>query len=449
MSIIINEVYDIEIIDMTDSGEGIGKLFSIAVFVDGTVPGDKVKVNIYELKKNYAKGNIVDFIEKSSMRIEPICGHFDQCGGCSIQNMRYKDQLELKKKIVLDALKRIGKIEEPNLKEIVGMEDEFYYRNKSSFPYVNKIGYFKKKSHEIVEIKDCIIHDKIFNPILDSLRTLINRHGINSYDELTHKGYLRNVMLRVSRKTGGIMIVFVTNSESPERLEALINELLTENYNIESIIHNINMKKGNKILGDKNSVLFGEGTIIDSIGEFDFTISPNSFFQVNNIQTAKLYEKALEYASTNGNEIVFDLYSGIGTITLFLAKGAKKVYGIEVVKEAIADANFNMELNKINNVEFIEGEAHSAIGSLIEEGIKPDVVVVDPPRKGLEESLVLDICELNPSKVVYVSCKPSTLARDVKLFTENGYEMIEATAFDLFPHTMHVETIVKLQRKSM
>ncbi|MEA3423544.1 MAG: 23S rRNA (uracil(1939)-C(5))-methyltransferase RlmD [Bacillota bacterium] len=440
--------YEIKIIDLTDKGEGIGKIDDLAVFIDGAVPGDVVEAKIVELKKNYAIGEIVNIIKESDVRTNPLCKHFNDCGGCQIQNIKYDEQLKIKKQVVKDALERIGNQKDFVLFDTLGMENPFHYRNKSSLPLDKnkKIGFYKKRSHDLVSIDECVIQGQIMNEIMNEIQKKILELNISTYDEKIHKGLLRHIVIRESKSHNNLMIIFATNGKSFKGLDMLVDYLIEKFPQIISVYQSINKDKGNRIMGYNNKLIYGKDEIIDTINEYSFKISPNSFFQVNNIQTEKLYQTALDYAELKGDEIVFDLYCGIGTITQFLAKNAKKVYGIESVGSAIDDAVENTKLNDIDNVEYISGKAEKEIDQLLGMRIIPDVIVVDPPRKGLDTKLIDKIIDVKPDKLIYISCKPSTLARDIRILTQNGYTLEKVQPVDMFPHTMHVETIVALSK---
>ncbi|MBN2260723.1 MAG: 23S rRNA (uracil(1939)-C(5))-methyltransferase RlmD, partial [Clostridiales bacterium] len=433
-----DKLYEIEIIDLTDKGEGIGKIDDLAVFIDGAVPGDHVKIKISQLKKNYGIGEIVEIISESEIRTKPLCMHFEDCGGCQVQNIKYEEQLKIKKQIVKDALDRIGHQNDYELFDTIGMENPYGYRNKSSFPLDSEgnMGFYKKRSHDLIEIEDCVIQGNLINKVMKEIQRQIKILEISIYNETSHKGMLRHVVIRESKSKSEVMVIFVTNGKSLNGLEILSASLMNSFPEVISIYQNINKDKGNRIMGFHNQLISGEAEIIDKIKEYSFKISPNSFFQVNNSQTEKLYQTALDYAELKGDEIIFDLYCGIGTITHFLAEKAKKVYGIEIVGEAIDDAIENTKLNQLDNIEYILGRAEEEIDQLYYSRISPNIVVVDPPRRGLDTKLIDKIIEIKPEKIVYVSCKPSTLARDVAVFTANGYKLIKAQPVDMFPHTM-------------
>lgn len=437
----LNDRIELEITDMTEEGEGIGRYEGMAYFVDGAVYGDRVEAAVTQLKKTYAKAKAMKIIKPSEFRTKPECKHYERCGGCQLMDLTYEGQLKLKHKVVTDALERIAKIESPTIKQVIGMDQPKNYRNKSSMPvYKSMIGYYMIRSHKIVQIDECLIHDEAFN---DTLRTVKNL--LKQYDT----SQIRHVVFRVSKSTREMMLILVTPYAPSKEIRKIASEIMENHSEIKSVFHNQNDLNSSEILGRKFKLIAGKDCIVDEIGGYKFMISPNSFFQINNIQTQKLYDKALEYASLEGGETVFDLYCGIGTIAMFLSSKASKVYGIESVKEAVEDARENVKLNNVENIEFIHGKAEEQVFELLEKGIRPDVVVVDPPRKGLEPELIEALIKLSPKKIVYVSCKPSTLARDLNVFTQSGYEFIEATPVDLFPNTMHVECITRLVRKDL
>jgi 23S rRNA (uracil1939-C5)-methyltransferase len=446
-SIDLKKTYEIDIRDLTDKGEGIGSIDGLTVFVNGTVPGDRASVKVTTLKKNYAIGDIVEILFPSDIRVQPPCEYFGTCGGCQIQNISYKEQLRIKKQLVVDALERIGNLKDVQVEETLGMEDPYRFRNKSSFPLnsYGEMGFYKKRSHEIVPINACLIQGDIVDKLMNFIQGWIKHEKISTYDEKRHKGLLRHVVIRESKENGEVMVIFVTNSKKKESvIERLSLELAKTFPMVQSVYQNINRSKGNRILGFENIHLSGKMQIIDHIGNQAFKISPNSFFQVNNSQANKLYDKALEYADLKGEEIVFDLYCGIGSITSRLALKAKKVYGIEVVGDAIDNAEENKALNNIQNIEYILGYSEDETEELVQRGIIPDVIVVDPPRKGLETKLIDKIIDVKPDRIVYVSCKPSTMARDVAIFTQHGYTLEKVQPVDMFPHSMHVETVARL-----
>jgi len=443
--------YFIEVQDLGENGEGIGRIDGFTVFIDGGVPLDRGIIKITKVKKSYGIGRIESLIEASPYRINPECSVAEECGGCQIQHIDYKHQLDLKKKKVEDSINRIAKLDNVVIHEVIGMEKPYRYRNKAQFPMGmdngnTVIGFYKGGTHEIIDTKGCMIQHSVNDDIIQIFKEIINEKGLSIYDEKTGKGLLRHIVTRVSYDSNELMIVIVTNGEELPYSEEIIKAITIKLPQVKSIVQNINKRKTNVILGNINKVLYGKERIIDKIGELKFEISPQSFFQVNPLQTEVLYEKALEYAGLTGKEIVFDVYCGIGTISLFLAQKAQKVYGIEVVEAAIEDARRNAQINGINNAEFFPGKAEEILPKLYEEGLRPDVIVVDPPRKGCDERVLETIANMNPKRIVYVSCKPSTLARDLKYLNELGYKTLEVQPVDMFPHTYHVECIVLIKR---
>ncbi|TCO68766.1 23S rRNA (uracil(1939)-C(5))-methyltransferase RlmD [Marinisporobacter balticus] len=447
-----DEIYSMRIEDIGHNGEGIGRVEGFTVFVNGGVPRDEVKVKITLVKKNYAIGKIIKLEKPSPDRIVPICELANICGGCQMQHIDYPAQLRLKRNQVKANIERIGKIENVLIHETIGMKDPYHYRNKAQFPVGKEdegavIGFYEGKSHDIVDMETCHIQHEINDQIIKIIRDYINQYKIDTYDEKTGKGIIRHVLTKVGVHTGQIMVVIVTNGKNLPYKEELIGQLIDKVPHIKSIVQNINKKKGNRVLGQTCITLYGEDKIIDYIGNLKFNISPLSFFQVNPSQTKVLYEKALAYAGLTGEENVYDIYCGIGTISLFLAEKAKRVYGIEMVEAAIEDAKENANINDIHNVDFFAGAAEEVVPKLYKEGHKADVVVVDPPRKGCDEKVLETIVKMNPKRIVYVSCNTSTLARDLKYLDEQGYETVEVQPVDMFPHTMHCESICLLKKK--
>jgi len=410
-------VEKLEIVDIGESGDGIGKLNEFTIFTDKGVPGDIIKVEIIKKEKNFARARMIEIVQPSQKRVEPKCKYFEECGGCQIQNINYEEQLRLKKDKVENALKRIGKLENIKVNDTIGMENPYNYRNKVQFPLQKdgkemKIGFYKRGTHDVVDIDKCLIQSDMGNEVLEKLIKIIKENNISIYDKKNHSGVLRHILIRNSEKSKEIMVVLVTNGNNLSHKKVFISEL-SKIEEVKSIIQNVNSKRGSTILGDKNIVIYGENKIKNYIKDMEFEISPLSFFQINDIQTEKLYNTVLEYAELTGEETVFDLYCGIGTISLFLAKKAKKVYGVEILEEAILDARKNSDNNDIKNIEFITGKSEIEIPKLYERGINADIVVVDPPRSGCDSKLLETIIKINPKKVIYVSCKPSTLARDL------------------------------------
>ena len=470
-----NERFTVRIQDSSEDGAGIGKVDGYIWFIKDTVIGDLVEASVMKTKKSYGFARALRILEPSPFRVEPRCPVAKACGGCSLQAMSYEEQLRFKERKIRDALERIGGVKQLTMEPIMGMEDPWRYRNKAQFP-VGKdktgrviFGFYADRSHTIIENEDCFLGVEENKQILQVVRAYMERFGITPYDEEDHRGLVRHVLIRKGFRTGELMVCLVINGETLPHEEWLVEELVREiddpkndlsgtessssdpekdRGHIVSISYNINMEKTNVILGHKVVDLYGPGYITDYIGAIRYQISPLSFYQVNPVQTEKLYGTALEYAGLTGEEAVWDLYCGIGTISLFLAQRAKKVYGVEIVPAAIEDARRNAELNGIENVEFFVGKAEEVLPwAYRERGAYADVVVVDPPRKGCDKVCLDTIVEMGAERVVYVSCDPATLARDVKYLGEKGYEVVKGRGCDMFPGTGHVETVVMLSHK--
>lgn len=447
-----NKEYVVDIVDIGQGGVGIGKYEGFTVFVEGGLIQDKVKVRISKSKKNYAVGDIVEILEKSPFRVDRICSDdLKDCGGCQIQELDYNKQLELKTNEVKQVISRIGKLENVEIHETIGMQSPCRYRNKAQFPIQNingstAIGFYKKKSHDVIPTDMCVIQHDINDKIIKIIKTYIQAYNVSIYNEMTHTGVLRHLVTKVGFTTNEVMVVLVANGTKLPHLNELASVLQENIPGFKTLVLNINKDKTNVILGKENKVIYGNGKINDYIGDLVFEISPLSFFQVNPVQTEVLYNKALEYAELKENDTVFDIYCGIGSISLFLAQKATKVYGIEIVEDAIKDAKINAKLNNLNNVEFYVGKAEEVVPKMYSEGKTANVVVVDPPRKGCDEKVLDTIVSMKPDRVVYVSCNPSTLARDLAYLDERGYKCVEIQPVDMFPHTMHVECCVLMSR---
>lgn len=442
----------LDIIDINSEGQGVGKYEGFTLFTNGGTLGDKVKAKVIEIKKNFGIADTLEILEKSPYRVKSECQYFPQCDGCQLHNLNYEKQLELKRDMVKNNLNRIGKISDVLVKDTIGMDYAYRYRNKGEFK-VGKdynIGYFKRGTHDLIPIDECIIQDKIADEINALVKEYMKEYGIEGYDNRTKKGIIKNLIIRTT-KDNKAMVVIVTKGEKLPHKEGLI-DILTDKDRLKSatvvsIYQNIKEKDTSVVLGHKDIKLYGEDRIVDYIGEYKFLISPKSFFQVNHIQTEILYDKVVEYLDLKGHETVIDLYCGIGTIALYISKYANKVYGVEVVRDAIEDANNNLKLNHVDNVEFIRGKSEDILPKVNKKGIKIDALVVDPPRKGLNKSLIDSIVKANPQKIVYVSCNPSTLARDLGYLMEKGYEIEEVQPVDMFPMSMHVEAVVKIKKQ--
>ena len=447
-----NETITLQFEDLTSEGNGVGKIDGYPLFVPYALPGEEATVKVVKVKKNFGFGKLLEVTKASPNRVEPPCDVFYKCGGCQIQHMSYDMQLEMKQTQVKNVMRKVAHLDHVPVHSTIGMEDPWRYRNKVSIPvgeYKGELitGFYRMRSHDIIKDMDtCVVQDEVNDRMVEAVRRIANKLGISHYDEKQDKGVLRHIMVRTGRETNDTMIVIITRTKKLPHQEELVQEL-TETYpHITSIMHNINNRRTNVILGKETKLLYGEKYIYDMIGDIRFAISAKSFYQVNPPQTTKLYNKALEYAAIGSDDIVVDAYCGIGTISLFLAQKAKKVYGIEVVPEAIADAKKNAEINGITNTEFVVGQAEKVMPKWKEEGLRPDVIVVDPPRKGCEVDFLQAMIDMEPKRIVYVSCNPSTLARDLRILEDGGYETKEVQPVDMFPQSMHVEVVALMSR---
>ena len=445
-----NEYYHVTFEDLTHDGAGVAKIDGYPIFVSGALPEEKANIKVIKVKKGYAIGRLIETYKESPYRVDAPCPIYKQCGGCQLQHLSYEGQLVAKRKQVKDVLERIGGLKDVPVHPVLGMSEPWRYRNKAQVPIGERegglvAGFYQQRSHEIIEMKECLIQQEKNDEVVQTVKAICEKYGVRAYDEPRHKGVLRHIMARYGLVTGEVMVVLVTKTAELPNKNQMIAEIVEKVPNIKSIVQNVNSKKTNVIFGDETNVLWGEEYIYDYIGDIKFAISARSFYQVNPEQTKVLYGKALEYAELTGEENVIDAYCGIGTISLFLAQKAKKVYGVEIVPEAIEDANRNAALNEIDNVEFAVGEAEVVIPNWYKQGITADTLVVDPPRKGCDEALLQTIIEMKPKRVVYVSCNPATLARDLKILESGGYKTIEVQPVDMFPQTTHCEAVAKIE----
>ncbi|MGN8630041.1 23S rRNA (uracil(1939)-C(5))-methyltransferase RlmD [Blautia sp. HCP3S3_G3] len=450
-----NDMVTIRIEDCGIDGEGIGKADGFTVFVKDAVIGDTVRAKIMKAKKNYGYGRLMEVLEPSPYRTEPKCPYARQCGGCQIQALSYEQQLAFKEAKVRGHLERIGGFREIPMEPVIGMENPYHYRNKAQFPVGRGkdgriiTGFYAGRTHSIIENRDCALGVAVNREVLDRVIAYMEKYHVEPYDEMTGKGLVRHILIRYGFFTGEVMVCVVVNGNKLPHSEVLV-DTLREITGMTSITLNENRSRSNVILGEKLYLLWGQTYITDKIGDISYQISPLSFYQVNPGQTQKLYAKALEYADLHGEETVWDLYCGIGTISLFLAQQAKFVRGVEIVPAAIEDAKRNAQLNGIHNVEFFTGKAEEVLPQEYEKnGIYADVIVVDPPRKGCDEVLLKTILKMQPKRVVYVSCDSATLARDLKYLCENGYRLERVCPVDQFAHTVHTENVAKLERVVM
>jgi 23S rRNA (uracil1939-C5)-methyltransferase len=447
-----NDYIDVCFEDLTHDGAGVAKVDGYPLFIPNGLPGEKAKVKVIKVNKGYGIGRLIELYEKSPYRVEIPSADVNKYGGCQLEHLSYEGQLKFKENQVRQVLTRIGKLEDIEVHPILGMDNPWNYRNKAQVPVGEKdgkliAGFFKPRSHEIVDTDESLIQLSEINEAVQVVKEICNNFKIPAYDEESHKGVLRHIMARFGKKTGELMVVIITRTADIPDKNKLVEEIVAKLPKVKSIVHNINSKRTNVILGEKTTVLWGNEVIYDYIGDVKFAISALSFYQVNPLQTKVLYDKALEYAGLSGEESVIDAYCGIGTISLFLAQKAKKVFGVEVVPEAIEDAKRNAVLNGITNAEFAAGEAEVVIPKWYKEGNSADVLVVDPPRKGCDEALLQTIIAMKPKKVVYVSCNPATLARDLRILEDGGYKTFEVQPVDMFPHTTHVECVAQLVLK--
>ncbi|WP_096155789.1 23S rRNA (uracil(1939)-C(5))-methyltransferase RlmD [Bacillus sp. FJAT-45066] len=447
-----NEYYHVTFEDLTHDGAGVAKIDGYPIFVSGALPEEEANIKVIKVKKGYAIGRLIETYKESPYRVEAPCPIYKQCGGCQLQHLSYEGQLIAKRKQVQDVLERIGGLKDVPVHPVLGMSEPWRYRNKAQVPIGERegglvAGFYQQRTHEIIEMKECLIQQEKNDEVVQTVKAICEKYGVRAYDEPKHKGVLRHIMARYGLVTGEVMVVLVTKTAELPNKNQIIAEIAEQVPNVKSIVQNVNSKKTNVIFGDETNVLWGEEYIYDFIGDIKFAISARSFYQVNPEQTKVLYGKALEYAQLTGEENVIDAYCGIGTISLFLAQKAKKVYGVEIVPEAIEDAKRNATLNEINNVEFAVGEAEVVIPNWYKQGIKADTLVVDPPRKGCDDALLQTIIEMKPKRVVYVSCNPATLARDLKVLEGGGYKTVEVQPVDMFPQTTHCEAVALIELK--
>ncbi len=444
-----NDIVILDVIDVTAEGYGVAKCDGMAVFIPLTAVGDRVKARILKVKKNVAFAKVEEIVLPSKKRVTADCPVFNKCGGCVYRHINYKAETELKQKMVYEAVKRIGG-QDLAPKEILYPEKTCNYRNKAQYPinFEGKAGFYAFHSHRIIPERNCLLQPEIFSGIIAVCEEWIKAFSISVYDESTGKGLLRHLYIRMAEKTGEILVTLVINGEKLPYAQSLIEGLKTLcKGNLKSVQLNINKEKTNVILGTECKLIYGEGYITDILCGIKVRLSPLSFYQVNRTMAERLYKKAAEYACPENKNII-DLYCGAGTIGLSMAKTAKSIIGVEIVPEAVKDAEFNAKANGTKNARFICADAAKAAKTLAAENIKADVIIVDPPRKGCSKELIETIAgDFAPERVVYVSCDPATLARDIKIFSDLGYKLIEYTPVDLFPRTAHVETVALLCRQ--
>jgi 23S rRNA (uracil1939-C5)-methyltransferase len=438
------------------------------VFVHGSYPGDKVTAQLRKIKNSYAEAKAIEIISPSQYRVDPRCKFFGTCGGCKQQDLNYETQLKYKEELVKETFEHIGGITEFKFENIMPSENDFFYRNKMEFSFSDKrwltkdeIGaeeivdkdfalglHIPRIFDKVLDIDECFLQSELSNNILNFTRKFFKGKNTTIYSTKTHKGYLRNLVIRQSQNTDDLMVNLVTSSEDDELMNEYTTELLKAVPQITTIINNINLKKASVAIGDYEKIYCGTGFIHDKIGNYKFRISANSFFQTNTLQAENLYKTALEFAELKGDELIYDLYSGAGTIAIYVSDKAEKIYGFESVKSALKDADKNARINSIENVEFIEANLYkSFLPIVVNKKIpNPDVMIIDPPRSGMHKTTVYDTMQLNPKKIVYVSCNPATQVRDIKLMVGAGYKLVKMKPVDMFPHTYHIENIALLRK---
>lgn len=464
-----NEEVVADIVGLTHEGEGVGRVNGFTLFIQGALPGERVRAKVLKTKKTYGYAKMLELLQVSSDRVDAPCPIYKQCGGCQLQHMSYAAQLAWKRQHVVDNLMRIGKLEVVGeavggaggviVHPTIGMDDPWRYRNKAQVPIGMAMadledgasgsligGFYARGSHRIVDMDACLIQHERNDDAVRRVKEIGSRLGVTAYDESSGRGLLRHVVVRTGFVSGETMVVLVTNGTKIPNVQEFVEGIRAALPDVRSIVQNVNKKSTNVIFGDETRVLWGNDVIYDELDGIRFAISARSFYQVNPAQTVALYRKAVEYAGLTGEETVIDAYCGIGTISLFLARRTGRVYGVEIVPEAIEDARRNAELNDIENAEFAVGLSEDIIPRWREEGIVADVVVVDPPRKGCDQALLDTIVKMQPKRVVYVSCNPSTLARDLQVLEAGGYRTVEVQPVDMFPHTVHVESVIGIQR---
>ena len=445
--------YIVDIIDNGFEGEGIAKIDNFTIFIPNAIKGEKIKILIVKVLSSHAFGKVIEIIKKSNKRVKSDCDTYKRCGGCNLRHIEYEETLKMKQN-ALQSLVNKTLNKKVQVEETLGMQSPYFYRNKAQYPVgIDKdgkpqIGVFANRTHEIIPIKKCFIQNEKSEELAKFVFNWIIKNNISIYDEKTRNGLVRHIVTKIGIKTNEIMCIIVINGDKIPKEDELVKEILSNFPNVKTIVKNINTKNTNVIMGKENINLYGDGYIEDILGEYRFKISPLSFYQVNPIQAEKLYNIGVQAAKISKDDIVFDLYCGIGTISLFMSKYAKKVYGIEIVEEAVKDARENALKNSVENTEFIAGDVEKVLDELInEKNIIPDIVMVDPPRKGLDNKSIDNIIKICPKKLVYISCNPATLVRDLSKL-EGVYEIQSIKPVDMFPFTSHVETVALLELKS-
>ena len=448
-----NKEYEVDIIDNGYNGEGIAKIDDFTIFVQGAIKGERCKILIVKVNKSFAFGKLLKVLEKSTNRVEADCKTYPRCGGCSLRHINYEETLRIKQNMVQSLANKTLK-SNVRVNQVIGMEKPYNYRNKLQYPVgTNKknepvMGVFANRSHEIIQVENCLIQNQRAEEIAKAIFEFIKENNVSIYNENTRKGAIRHIIVKIGIHTGEIMCIIVSNKNKFEKEEALVESIVNKFPDVKTIIKNINSKNTNVILGEENVVLFGNGYILDKLGDYIFKISAKSFYQTNPIQTEVLYNKAIEFARLDKEDVLCDLYCGIGTIGIFASNKVKQVYGIEIVEEAVEAAKENARINNVNNIEFIVGDVEKAFKEFVEnKRINPTAIIVDPPRRGLDATTIMKILELEVEKFVYISCNPATMVRDLKMLEEK-YEVKEIQLVDMFPFTSHVECVALLELKN-
>ena len=448
-----NHEYEVEIIDNGYDGEGIAKIEDFTIFIPGAIKGEKCRILIVKVNKAFAFGKLIEVIKKSNNRVQADCSTYKRCGGCNLRHIKYEETLNIKRGMVQNLVNRtLNKNIVVN--KVIGMEHPFHYRNKLQYPVgIDKnnnpiMGVFANRTHEIIPVTNCLIQNRETEKVAKKVFEFIKQNDISIYNENTREGAIRHIVVKIGIRTDEIMCIIVSNQENFKQEDKLVEVIKNECPKVKTIIKNINNRNTNVILGDRNIILYGDGFIYDKLGEYTFKISPMSFYQTNPIQTEVLYSKAIEFSKLDKEDVLCDLYCGIGTIGIFASNKVKQVYGIEIVEEAVEAARENAKLNNIDNVEFIAGDVEETFKQLIEEkNVKPTAIIVDPPRRGLDNTTINKILDLEVKRVVYVSCNPATMVRDLKMLEEK-YEVKEIPPVDMFPFTSHVECVAVLELKN-
>ncbi len=448
-----NDIVEVEIMDLSHDGAGVAKVDGFVFFVENALPGEVIKMRVLKLRKNSGFGKVEEYITKSAYRNEDINTDYLRTGIADLGHLTYAEQLTFKRKQVIDNLYKTAGISDIDVAETIGMETPYAYRNKAQVP-VRRVqgqletGFFRKNSHDLMPIEDYYIQDKEIDKLINFTRDLLRRFDIKPYDEKDQAGLIRNIVVRRGHYTGEMMLVLVVTRPKIFRIDQMIEKIIAEFPAVKSIVQNINDKNTNAIFGSEFHTLYGDDTITDSMLGNSYKISAQSFYQINTEMAEKLYQTAIDFSELTPNDVVIDAYSGIGTIGLSFAKKVKAVYGVEVIEETVKDAENNAVINGITNTHYVAATAEDAMVEWTNQGIQPDVILVDPPRKGLTESFIKTSVAMQPRKITYVSCNPATMARDIKLYQELGYKLTKVQPVDLFPQTHHVECVVLLQRSN-